>query len=130
MRYQPAVYAADVLALMDGAVIARACFIGTSMGGLITMALAALRPLAVAAAALSGSGRRETEVTETLASCSSDRRCRSSTDWARAVWEASTTMAATVTMVARAGAARRVCLIDAPSDRRGRRPVLSRVRCT
>jgi pimeloyl-ACP methyl ester carboxylesterase len=56
MRYQPAVYAADVLALMDGAGIARACFIGTSMGGLITMALAALRPLAVAAAALNDVG--------------------------------------------------------------------------
>ena len=37
-RYQPATYAGDVLALMDAAGIARACFIGPSMGGLITSA--------------------------------------------------------------------------------------------
>jgi pimeloyl-ACP methyl ester carboxylesterase len=55
-RYQPAVYAGDVLGLMDAAGIARACFIGTSMGGLITMALTAMRPLAVAAAALNDIG--------------------------------------------------------------------------
>jgi len=56
MRYQPAVYAGDVLALMDAAGIARAAFIGTSMGGLITMVVASLRPLAVAAAALNDVG--------------------------------------------------------------------------
>ncbi len=55
-RYVPAVYAGDVLALMDTAGIARAAFIGTSMGGLITMVLAAFRPSAVAAACLNDIG--------------------------------------------------------------------------
>jgi pimeloyl-ACP methyl ester carboxylesterase len=56
MRYQPAVYAADVLALMDALGIARAAFIGTSMGGLITLVIASLRPLAVAGAVLNDVG--------------------------------------------------------------------------
>lgn len=44
MRYNPAVYAGDVIALMAQAGLARAIFVGTSMGGLIAMTLAALRP--------------------------------------------------------------------------------------
>ncbi|HVY34055.1 MAG TPA: alpha/beta hydrolase [Caulobacteraceae bacterium] len=55
-RYVPAVYAGDVLALMDAAGIARALFIGTSMGGLITMVVAAVRPGAVAGACLNDIG--------------------------------------------------------------------------
>lgn len=55
-RYHPKVYARDVLALMDSLGIARAVFIGTSMGGLITMAVAALRSRAVAAAVLNDVG--------------------------------------------------------------------------
>ena len=55
-RYVPAVYAGDVLALIDAAGIARAVFIGTSMGGLITMVLAAMRPASVAAACLNDIG--------------------------------------------------------------------------
>jgi pimeloyl-ACP methyl ester carboxylesterase len=56
MTYRPDVYAQDVLALMDQAGIARAVFVGTSMGGLITMALNAVRPKAVAAAILNDIG--------------------------------------------------------------------------
>jgi pimeloyl-ACP methyl ester carboxylesterase len=56
MRYVPATYALDVLALLDGLAIARAVFIGTSMGGLITMVVGALRPQAVAAAVLNDVG--------------------------------------------------------------------------
>ena len=56
MRYNAATYVGDLLALMDGLAIARAVFIGTSMGGLITMLLAATRPAAVAAAALNDIG--------------------------------------------------------------------------
>ncbi|MBU1384023.1 MAG: alpha/beta hydrolase [Alphaproteobacteria bacterium] len=56
MTYQPLNYAQDVLALMEQAGIARAVFLGTSMGGLITMALAALRPKVVAAAILNDIG--------------------------------------------------------------------------
>ena len=50
-RYQPLVYAADVVKLMHDLGIARAVFIGTSMGGLITMTLA-LRHLDLIAAAV------------------------------------------------------------------------------
>lgn len=56
MTYTPDVYARDVLALMDQAGIARAVFVGTSMGGLITMALTAMRPKAVVAAVLNDIG--------------------------------------------------------------------------
>src|SRR5579864_4508779 len=56
MRYVPATYAGDVLALLDALGIARAVFIGTSMGGLITMVVGALRPSAVAAAVINDVG--------------------------------------------------------------------------
>ncbi len=56
MRYQPPVYARDVLALMDGLGIGRAVFVGTSMGGLITLLLASMRPRAVAGAVLNDVG--------------------------------------------------------------------------
>ncbi|MDB5461004.1 MAG: Alpha/beta hydrolase [Caulobacteraceae bacterium] len=55
-HYAPPVYAGDILALMDALAIARAVFIGTSMGGLITMVVSALRPAAVAAAVLNDVG--------------------------------------------------------------------------
>jgi pimeloyl-ACP methyl ester carboxylesterase len=55
-RYHPAVYAADTLKLLDDAGIARAVFIGTSMGGIITMAIGAKRLRAVAAAVLNDVG--------------------------------------------------------------------------
>jgi pimeloyl-ACP methyl ester carboxylesterase len=56
MRYVPATYAGDILALLDALGIGRAVFIGTSMGGLITMTVAAFRPQAVAAAVLNDIG--------------------------------------------------------------------------
>jgi pimeloyl-ACP methyl ester carboxylesterase len=55
-HYVPPVYAGDILALMDGLAIARAIFIGTSMGGLITLLIAAMRPSAVAGAVLNDVG--------------------------------------------------------------------------
>lgn len=55
-RYQPRTYARDILVLMDELGIRSAVFIGTSMGGLIMMALAAFRPGAVAAAILNDVG--------------------------------------------------------------------------
>ncbi len=55
-RYIPPTYAADILALMDGLAIAKAVFIGTSMGGLITLVVNAFRPGAVAAAVLNDVG--------------------------------------------------------------------------
>ncbi|WP_374275958.1 alpha/beta fold hydrolase [Brevundimonas sp.] len=56
MSYVPPVYAQDVLALMDQAGIGRAIFLGTSMGGLITMVLAAAAPDRVAASILNDIG--------------------------------------------------------------------------
>ena len=55
-HYVPAVYAADILALMDALAIAKAVFIGTSMGGLITMVIGAMRPAAIAATVLNDVG--------------------------------------------------------------------------
>lgn len=56
MTYTPDVYARDVLALMEQAAIDRAVFVGTSMGGLITMAVTALKSKAVVAAILNDIG--------------------------------------------------------------------------
>lgn len=55
-RYNPAVYAGDVLGLMDRLGIGRAVFVGTSMGGLITMMAALAAPERVAAAVLNDVG--------------------------------------------------------------------------
>jgi pimeloyl-ACP methyl ester carboxylesterase len=55
-NYNPAVYAGDVAKLMSELGIARAVFVGTSMGGLITMALAAQDIELVAAAVLNDIG--------------------------------------------------------------------------
>jgi pimeloyl-ACP methyl ester carboxylesterase len=55
-KYNPAVYAGDVAALMSEAGLARGIFLGTSMGGLITMTLATLRPDLIAGAILNDIG--------------------------------------------------------------------------
>ena len=56
MTYTPDVYARDVVALMEQLGIEKAVFLGTSMGGLITMALTALKPKAIAAAIINDVG--------------------------------------------------------------------------
>lgn len=55
-NYHPGLYAMDIAALLDDQGIERAVFVGTSMGGLITVVLAALRPEAIAAAVLNDVG--------------------------------------------------------------------------
>jgi pimeloyl-ACP methyl ester carboxylesterase len=55
-NYQPKVYARDVLEMMAEFGIGRAVFVGTSMGGLITMTIAAIRPKAISAAILNDVG--------------------------------------------------------------------------
>lgn len=55
-NYQPKTYARDVVEMMSAIGIDRAVFLGTSMGGLITMTMMAVRPGAVAAAILNDVG--------------------------------------------------------------------------
>lgn len=55
-NYNPVVYAGDVIKLMDDLGLARAVFVGTSMGGLITMTLAARRLDLIGAAILNDVG--------------------------------------------------------------------------
>lgn len=57
-HYVPAVYAQDVIKLLDDLSIARAVFVGTSMGALITMTLAAMAPDRIAAAVMNDIGPR------------------------------------------------------------------------
>ncbi len=56
MSYLPPVYAGDIAALLAQAAIPRAIFIGTSLGGLVTLILAAMAPAAVAGAVLNDVG--------------------------------------------------------------------------
>ena len=55
-HYNPMVYAGDVMKLADDLGIARAVFVGTSMGGIITMTLALRRLKLIAAAVLNDVG--------------------------------------------------------------------------
>lgn len=56
MNYNVRTYARDVLEMMDALGLRRAVFVGTSMGGLIAMAVAMLRKEAVAASVLNDVG--------------------------------------------------------------------------
>jgi len=55
-HYTPPFYARDVIAVMDQARVPRATFVGTSMGGIITMLIAQGAPQRVAAAVLNDIG--------------------------------------------------------------------------
>lgn len=55
-RYIPPTYAFDVIELLDQLAIPRAIFVGTSLGGLVTMAIAALAPHRIVAAILNDVG--------------------------------------------------------------------------
>ena len=55
-RYRPDVYTRDVLHILDALNIKEAVFVGTSMGGLITMVLAASAPARIKAAILNDVG--------------------------------------------------------------------------
>lgn len=56
LNYNPAVYAGDVIALLAQSGISRAHFVGTSMGGLITLTLSAMRPDLIAGVVLNDVG--------------------------------------------------------------------------
>ncbi len=55
-RYNPLTYAADVVQLLDQLMIPQAIFVGTSLGGLVTMTVAALAPQRIAATILNDVG--------------------------------------------------------------------------
>jgi pimeloyl-ACP methyl ester carboxylesterase len=55
-RYTPLVYAGDVLQLLDELALPQAIFVGTSLGGLVTMTVAAMAPQRIAAAILNDVG--------------------------------------------------------------------------
>jgi pimeloyl-ACP methyl ester carboxylesterase len=56
MRYNPLTYAGDVIQLLDQLQIPQAIFVGTSLGGLVTMTVAALAPQRIAATILNDIG--------------------------------------------------------------------------
>ncbi len=56
LNYHPGTYAMDVVALLEATGIERAVFVGTSMGGIIAMVLASIRPEAIAATVLNDVG--------------------------------------------------------------------------
>ncbi len=55
-NYVPPTYASDVLQLLDELAIPEAVFVGTSLGGLVTMAVAAIAPERIAGAVLNDVG--------------------------------------------------------------------------
>jgi pimeloyl-ACP methyl ester carboxylesterase len=56
MRYNPLTYAGDVIELLDQLAISEAIFVGTSLGGLVTMTVAAMAPQRIHAAILNDVG--------------------------------------------------------------------------
>ena len=56
MRYNPLTYAGDVIELLDRLGIDQAIFVGTSLGGLVTLTIAAMQPQRIAAALLNDIG--------------------------------------------------------------------------
>ena len=55
-HYLPTTYAADIVQLLDELAIDRAIFVGTSLGGLVTMLIAATQPQRIAATILNDVG--------------------------------------------------------------------------
>src|SRR4051812_46074381 len=55
-RYTPLTYAGDVIEFLDGLGIGEAIFVGTSLGGLVTMIIAAMAPQRIAAAIINDVG--------------------------------------------------------------------------
>ena len=55
-RYNPMTYAGDVIELLDQLEIPQAIFVGTSLGGLVTMVMAATAPQRIAAAIINDVG--------------------------------------------------------------------------
>ena len=56
MRYNPLTYARDVLELLDGLNIGEAIFVGTSLGGLVMLTIAAMAPQRIAGSIINDVG--------------------------------------------------------------------------
>jgi pimeloyl-ACP methyl ester carboxylesterase len=56
VRYRPDVYAQDVVQMLDALAVPKVVFVGTSLGGLLTMMIAAMAPDRVAAGVLNDIG--------------------------------------------------------------------------
>jgi pimeloyl-ACP methyl ester carboxylesterase len=60
-RYVPLTYAGDVIQLLDQLAVEEAVFVGTSLGGLVTMAIAAMAPRRIAGSILNDVGPELTD---------------------------------------------------------------------
>jgi pimeloyl-ACP methyl ester carboxylesterase len=60
-RYNPLTYASDLIELLDQLMIEQAVFVGTSLGGLVTMTMAAMAPQRIAASILNDVGPELTD---------------------------------------------------------------------
>jgi pimeloyl-ACP methyl ester carboxylesterase len=79
-RYTPLTYAGDVVQLLDAISVDRAVFVGTSLGGLVTMIVAAAAPQRIAASVLNDVGPDVSApgIDRILSYVGNDRRFR---DW-------------------------------------------------
>lgn len=86
-RYNPRTYASDVVELLDRLSIPRAIFVGTSLGGLVTMTVAATAPQRIAATILNDIGPAVDAggVARILTYVGKDRRFKSWDDAANAI---------------------------------------------
>ncbi|HVM22753.1 MAG TPA: alpha/beta hydrolase [Sphingomicrobium sp.] len=93
-RYTPLTYAADVIELLDRLDIPEAVFVGTSLGGLVTMTMTAMAPRRIAAAILNDVGPEldEAGLDRIKSYVGQDRRFASWSDAAKAI-EASQSVA-------------------------------------
>ena len=87
LRYSPLTYAGDVIQLLDKLMLDSAVFVGTSLGGLVTMTMAALAPQRIAAAVLNDVGPDvdTSGIDRILSYVGKDRRFRDWDEAARAI---------------------------------------------
>lgn len=86
-RYTPLTYAGDVIRLLDELSVDRAVFVGTSLGGLVTMVIAATAPQRIAASILNDVGPELSDVglDRIMSYLGKDSRFRSWDDAAEAI---------------------------------------------
>ena len=110
-RYNPLTYAGDVQQLLDGLGIGQAIFVGTSLGGLVTMILATMAPGRIAAAILNDVGPElaESGLDRIKSYVGKDLRFKSWDDAAAAIAANNRQRPASYSQADWVSAARRVC---------------------